>query len=67
MQRITGHIAQAREIVDDRYMKKGVHALTDNGLKKSLCVGSYYKGCSKCVCYDVCEYGKEAVFRGLRK
>lgn len=68
MERVAGKIA----LPDSRpeggaYEKQGVAALSDRTILKAVCVGSYYRGCSSCECFRRCEYGKEAVKRGLRK
>lgn len=67
MERVAGKIAMPDSRPDWAYEKQGVTALSDRTIKNSVCVGSYYSGCSKCECYDACQYGKEAVRRGIRK
>lgn len=68
MERVTGKIAMPDSRPEGwTYEKQGVAALSDRTIKNSVCVGSYYRGCSKCECFRHCEYGKEAVKRGIRK
>ena len=69
MERINGRIAMAYTKPEgDGYEKKGVRGISDKMLlRDGVCVVSRYKGCTKCECYRYCEYGKEAVRRGLRK
>ena len=68
MERVAGKIAMPDSRPEGwHYEKQGVSALSDRSIRNMVCVGSYYRGCSKCECYDVCQYGQEAVKRGIRK
>lgn len=42
-----------------------VKALSTYELKKGLCSEAVKGACERCKIYDVCEYGKEAVRRGV--
>ena len=64
MERINGRIAVAY-VPKDPYTKMSVRQMPDSALKKEVCKD--IKRCSGCVSYRVCEFGKEAVRRGLRK
>ena len=67
MERISGRIAVSYTPEEGEGYGKGVAKLSDRTILKAVCVGSYYRGCSSCECFRRCEYGKEAVKRGLRK
>ena len=65
MERINGRIAVAWTKPEEPYKKTTAQGMPNRSLMGKVCKD--VSNCSGCVSYKVCEFGKEAVRRGLMK